>query len=155
LAKGPRLRFETDRAGGAFAAVFADAQGELRLPVTEAKAFDGEQKGLTLAAAGGGERAAIRVTVAGGKAAQDASVQGAGRFDGGYAAIIQWQDRQIQVFASAEQEIALEFLPGAWTTERREHLLVEPGKGPASIRVGDADFVVRLAGAPTGTDLLL
>jgi hypothetical protein len=155
LAKGPRLRFDLDRDGGTFAAILSDAQGEVRLPVTEAKPFEGDEKGFTLAAGGDGEKAAVRVTVAGGKAPQEALVRGAGRFDGSYASIIRWQDREIQVFASAEQELAMEYLPGAWTTEKRERLILMPATGPASIRLGDADVVVRLAGAPDGTDLLL
>ncbi|HTO77563.1 MAG TPA: hypothetical protein VMQ61_15930 [Thermoanaerobaculia bacterium] len=151
LTKGPRLRFETDREKGAFAAVLSDAQGELRLPVTAAKPFEQDEKGLEITAG----KVAIRLTVAGGKAPQSAAVRGAGRFDGGYASIIRWQDREIQVFASAEQELALEYLPGAWTTERRERLVVSPIAGPASVRLGDADVVLDFAGAPAGTDLLL
>ena len=157
IAKGARLRFQTDRDGGAFAAILSDAQGELRLPVVEAKPLgaDEDEKGLTLSAGGDGPKATLRVTVAGGKAPKDATVRGAGRFDGGYSSIIRWQDRQIQVFATAEQELAMEYLPGAWTTEARERVIVTPAKGPASVRLGDADFDVRFAGAPAGTDLLL
>jgi len=154
LAKGPRLRFETDREKGAFAAVLSDAQGELRLPVTAAKPFEQDEKGLEISAGDEG-KVAIRLAVAGGKAPQTAAVRGAGRFDGGYASIIQWQDREIQVFASAEQELALEYLPGAWMTDRRERLVVSPAPGPASVRLGDAEVVLGLAGAPAGTDLLL
>ena len=154
LAKGPRLRFETDRGNGVFAAVLSDSQGELRLPVTAAKPFEKEEKGLEISAGDGG-KTLIQVTVAGGKAPQSASVRDAGRFDGGYASIIRWQDREIQVFSSVEQELALEYLPGAWTTERRERLLVSPAPGPASVRLGDVEVAVRLAGAPAGTDVLL
>jgi hypothetical protein len=154
LAKGPRLRFETDHEKGAFAAVLSDAQGELRLPVTAAKPFEQDEKGLEISAGDEG-KVAIRLAVAGGKAPQTAAVRGAGRFDGGYASIIQWQDREIQVFASAEQELALEYLPGAWMTDRRERLVVSPAPGPASVRLGDAEVALGLAGAPAGTDLLL
>jgi hypothetical protein len=93
--------------------------------------------------------------VAGGRAPRDAAVHGLPRFDGGYASVTHWAENRIEVFSSAEQELALQFLPGVWTTERNEHLIIAPGPGPATVKLGTSEVSLRLRGAPDGTDLLL
>jgi len=156
LSRGPRLRLEADRERGAFDVRLFDGEGEMRLPVTGSKPVERADPGVDLtAAAPGGERVEVLVTLAGGSTPQDASVKGAGRFDGGYASVLHWDERKIELFPTAEQEIATQFLPGAWTTDRNERLLITAGGAPAAVRFGGAVVSLSLDAAPEGTDLLL
>ncbi|HYB53035.1 MAG TPA: hypothetical protein VEG84_04135 [Thermoanaerobaculia bacterium] len=154
LRGAPSLRFEADRPNGAFALVLSDPQGDLRLPVTASKPLAGEDPGVELSA--GDPPARVLVTLARGSVPQDASVKGFGtRFDGAYAPIIHWATTKIRVYPGAEQELAAEYLPGTWATDRDERLEIFLDPAPGAIRFGDAEFALRLDGAPPGTDLLL
>ncbi len=155
LARTPRLRIETDRDRGVFLLVAADPAGERRFPITGSRPVEVEdRRGLELAAGDGPMR--VTVTPADGSAPQTAVVRGAGApLDGGYGSVTHFDGQRLQIFATAEQELASQFLPGAWTSDRTARLLVALAPGAAAVRFGDADLSLRLEGAPAGTDLLL
>ena len=154
LGSGPRLRFETDPDNGVFAVVLSDPEGSRRLPVSASKIVEGEERLLELTA--GDEPVRIAVAPAEGSAPRTASVRGAGtRFDAGYAPVTYTDEQRIEMYSTAEQELAVRFFPGTWVTEGSERMTITPTSGAAALRFGDADVVLRLDGAPEGTDLLL
>ena len=152
LPRAPRLRFRTSAEQGEFAVLLEDPEGAVRLPVSAAKPVERSEPTLELTA--GSVSAEITVTL-GGVTPRDASVRGAGRFDGGYEPVIRWDPNRVRMYPTAEQELATEALPGTWSTERGENLVIARANGPAAVRFGEAEVAVRFGGAPPGADLLL
>jgi hypothetical protein len=154
VGKAPRLRFVASRERGEFAVLLSDGDAERRLPVKSAKSVDAPEPTLDLSA--GDPPVELRVTLAGSATPRDVSVRGAGpRLDGGYGPVIRWDPTRVRMYASAEQELAHEALPGTWSTDRGERLVVAAGAAGDSVRIDGAELAVRFPGAPEGTDVLL
>jgi hypothetical protein len=154
LRKAPRLRFEASRAQGVFAVVLEDRDGELRLPVTASKPLEGDEPGVELTTANPPAR--VAVTLARGSIPQDAVVLGAGaRFDGAYAPAIHWSPKAIRVYATAEQELAAEALPGVWANDQNERITITAIPGLGAVQFGNVGVNLRIAEAPDGADVLL
>ena len=83
-------------------------------------------------------------------------VHGAGaRFDGAYAPAIHWTPAAIRVYATAEQELAAEALPGVWANEQNEQITITAIPGLPAVQFGNAGVNLSIADAPEGADLLL
>lgn len=156
FARAPRLRFEADRERGVFAVRLSDAEGSIRLPVTASRPLAKEKEGPGVELTAGDSPVEISVTLGRGSIPQDVVVKGAGaRFDNAYAPVIHGNPSRIRVYPDAGQELAAEFLPGTWATDKNESVSIATAPGPGAIRFGDAEVSVRFEGAPEGTDLLL
>ncbi len=157
LKTAPRLRIQTDPSAGVFALHFTDTGGEERLPVTVAT--PGAEKNEVLLTAGSGSRVACaRVTLtAKGTVPVEVLVEGLGSgSDGPYAPVAHLRERALQVYESAEQELAAEGLAGMWTTDQDERLTVTLlSDSPPLVRFGTAEVSVNLERAPAGVDMLL
>ncbi|HTO88190.1 MAG TPA: hypothetical protein VMR54_11780 [Thermoanaerobaculia bacterium] len=150
----PRLRFEVDPERGVFDVLLTDPTGELRLPVTASKPLEKGQTGVELVA--GNPPARISVEIAHGTVPESVVVAGLGpRFDSSFAPAIHWSPAGIRVYATAEQELAQEALPGSWATEKDERVVIESISGQGAVRFGAAEVSLRVDEAPNGADLLL
>jgi hypothetical protein len=154
LRTSSRLRFEVDAERGVFDVLLTDPRGEIRLPVTAAKPLEKEQTGVELLA--GNPPARISVEIAHGTVPESVVVAGLGPpFDSSFAPAIHWSPAESRVYATAEQEIAQEALPGVWATEKDERVVIETISGQGAVRFGARQVSLRLDEAPDGADLLL
>jgi len=153
----PRLRIQTDRSAGAFALHFTDAGGEERLPVAAATP-GAEQTDVLLTAGSGSRSACARVTLTAKRTAPlEVLVEGLGEgLDHLYAPVTQLREGTLQIFESAEQELAADGLAGTWSTDQGQSVTVTLlSSSPPLLRFGMEEVSVSLERAPAGVDLLL
>jgi hypothetical protein len=154
LRTAPRLRFDVDPERGVFDVLLTDPKGEVRLPVTGSKPLEKDESGVELTA--GNPPARISVEIAHGTVPESVVVAGLGpRFDSSFAPAIHWSPSGIRVYATAEQELAQEALPGQWATEKDERVVIETISGQGAVRIGAGEVSLRIDEAPDGADLLL
>ena len=150
-----RLRFEADPERGVFDVILTDPTGEIRLPVTASKPLEKERTGVELLAGTAPGRLSVEIG-AHGAVPESVVVAGLGpRFDSSYAPAIHWSAAGIRVYATAEQELAQEALPGTWATDKDEHVVIEAIAGQGAVRFGGTEVTLRIDEAPNGSDLLL
>jgi len=157
LRKAPTLRFETDQEKGIFAAVLQRSGVTERFRVTGTA--PGEEKNeidLTLADGQNTGHALVRLG-SDRSTALDVLVRGLGEDLGpAFAPVTRFNGASLEVYETAEQELAATVLPGAWDSsngERVQIALVSPS--PAVIRLGASEFTLSISAAPSGTDVLL
>ncbi|MGH9317150.1 MAG: hypothetical protein ACRD1P_08590 [Thermoanaerobaculia bacterium] len=157
LKTAPRLRIQTDRSAGAFALQLTDAQGQERFPV--GSATPGAEGTDVLLTAGSGSRSACaRVTLAAKRTVPvEVLVEGLGEgLDQLYVPVTRLREGALQVFESAEQELAAEALVGTWSTTQGQSVIVTLlSSSPPLLRFGMEEVSVNLERAPAGVDLLL
>ncbi len=149
----PRLEFLADRAEGLFELRIEGADGEERLPVTAAQ--PGEEKRERILVAGPGTR--VRVLLSSdGAAPLEARVQeDENRPVRLYLALARQTEEGLRVYASVEQELAQEYLPGAWATEKETLPVALVSASPPLLRFGNSEVSLTVVGAPRGVDALL
>ncbi len=153
----PRLRIVADRAQGLFAVNVSEGRRERSLPITGFARGEGGND-VTLTAGAAPRTARIRVALSSdGKIPIQAVVAGMGeRYDSVYAPVTRPHETAIQLFSSAEQELAENFLPGAWSGEEGQPLEVVAIAGSSPIvRFGKPEVRLDIDRAPARTDILL
>ncbi len=152
-----RLRIAADPDAGVFDAVLEDRSGERRLPITEAR--NGNDRGLLLWTAGSGEEAAhLRVRLGTDERLPvEIATEGHGReWNLLYTAAARVTGRGLEVFASAEDELATWSLPGGWDSRRASRIQVTPlSASPAVVEFDKQKVAVSISDAPAGADVLL
>jgi hypothetical protein len=157
LRKSPRLRFETDREKGVFAAILQRPGGVERLPVTGS--VPGKEKNeIELTVDSGQKSGQITVRLAPDQTfPREVLVRGLGEdLAPAFIPVMRFIGSAFEVYESAEQELAVQGLSGTWDANNGERVqisLVSPS--PAVLRFGNSDFLLNIAQAPAGTDVAL
>jgi hypothetical protein len=148
---GPRLTIVADPSEGIFDVVLEEGTRKEILPVASMSAGRDPRERTLLAGESG---ACVRVLLAG-DAPVEAAVEGLGRRDQSYSAMARIADAGLRIFASAEEELSEEYLPGSWDVGgRRLEVSAVAGRSPA-VRLAGKVVSLSLSRAPAGTDLLL
>lgn len=154
----PTLTFDADRRRGVFAARLTGPGGELVAPVESYAAAAGTAT-LGVRAGDRTARVQIRLVGEGGTVPLSAVVDGFGPgWDRSFSPAGAWRGGARQVFPSAADELAVQYVAGAWSDPlgRTETFTLEGGGGPPyRLRSGDASFTVDLDGASAPFDALL
>ena len=148
---GPRLTILADRSEGIFDVVLEEGTRKETLPVASISTGP-DPRVRTLLAGERGE--CVRVLLAG-DSPFEAAVEGPDGGDHSYSAMARVGDAGIRIFASAEQELSEEYLPGSWDVGGKRVEVSAAGGRPAAIRIGGKAFSPSIARAPSGTDVLL
>lgn len=155
LKTGARLRFVTDPAAGVFSVRLDTAAGERLLPVT------GRQKGpgrneVVLSLGSDSPPRKVLVTLAGGTVPGEAVLSGFGpELDGLYTPAMRITDGALRVFATAEDELAVNGLVGSWASEKGEAVaIVLASSEPVLLEIGKSRYQVNVERAPAGIDAL-
>jgi hypothetical protein len=151
----PRLTIETDPGKGVFAFHFKDKAGELVVPVTEA-GRGAERNELLLSIRAGDKTAGVRLTVRD-RIVTEVTVTGLGsRWDTPYSPANRLTGAAVETFARAEDEIALDMLPGLWSSEKGEQFAMNVVPGILGVvEMRKAQLEVLLDPVPRGADVLL
>jgi hypothetical protein len=157
LRKAPRLRFETNRQKGVFAAMLERSGSSQRLLVTAAAA--GQEKNEMDLTITSGEKTGQAIVRLGSDRSTplEVLVRGFGEdLAPAFAPVTRFTGSSLEVYETAEQELAVGGLLGTWDApngERLEIALVSPS--PTVVRVGGSEFVLNIESAPSGADALL
>jgi hypothetical protein len=153
----PQLRIVTDRDRGVFALRFQTPGGQIVAPV-EAFSFIPSESTAAVSARAGGKAVHATVRLGGdGSVPLEVQVNGLGReFDFPYAPAASWDGRVRRVFPSAAEEIASQYLTGAWAGREGGPVQIQI-EGPPTyrVRIGKALFTLDLDDAPPATDFAL
>ena len=148
---GPRLTILVDRSEGIFDVLLEEGTRKQTLPVSSISAGPDPRERTLLAGESG---TCVRVLLAG-DSPVEAVVEGAGGHDQSYSAMARLADAGLRIFASAEQELAEEYLPGSWDVGgKRVEVSALGGRLPV-IRLAGKVFSLSISRAPSGTDVLL
>jgi hypothetical protein len=149
----PRLEFLADRAEGLFEIRINGTDGEERLPVAAAR--PGQDKRERMLVAGPGTRIHVLLS-SDGDVPLEARVQGDERRpDNLYRALAQQTDEGLRVYDSVERELAEEYLPGAWASEKETFPVTLVSASPPLLRFGNSEVSLTVVRAPEGVDALL
>ena len=157
LRSKPHLRIVTDRDRGLFALRFETDGREIVAPVNSFAAIPSEGKATLVARVG---KKTVHATVQlGGDGSVPIQVRVDGlspELNGLFGPAGSWNGRVREVFPTAVDEIASEYLVGSWGTPRGTSVPIQvEGAPPYRIRMGDAAFIVDMDHAQPATDLLL
>jgi hypothetical protein len=153
----PQLRIVTDRDRGVFALRFQTPRGQIVAPV-ESLSFLPSESTAALSARAGEKTVRATVRLGGdGSVPMEVQVDGLGHeFDFPYAPAASWDGRVRRVFPSAAEEIASQYLTGAWAGRERGPVQIQiEGPPPYRVRIGEALFTLDLDHAPPSTDFAL
>lgn len=158
MKRSPRLTIAAEREEGVFELRFyGPGAGERSVPIcAAARGADGNE--VVLTGEGEGRTVRARVTMAGnGAIPVEASVDGAGEpFDRVYTPVLTRGDHALQVFPSAEDELAVRGIAGNWSTDSGVGVAVLLVSAfPAQLRFGASDVRLSIDDAPEGIDALL
>ncbi|HEX7252126.1 MAG TPA: hypothetical protein VF376_04525, partial [Thermoanaerobaculia bacterium] len=157
LRKAPTLRFETDQENGIFAAVLQRSGVTERFRVTgTAPGQEKNELDLTLADGLKSGHALVRLG-SDRSTALDVLVRGLGDdLESAFAPVTQFNGASLEVYETAEQELATAVLPGSWDSSSGEHVQIAlVSSSPAVVRLGASEFKLSITAAPSGTDVLL
>jgi hypothetical protein len=148
----PRLEILADRAKGIFEIRIHVADGEERLPVTSSQPGKEERERILLA----GQRTRIRVLLSSdGVVPIETTVRDEGRPDRLYLALARQTEEGLRVYDSVEQELAREYLPGAWASDRETFPVALVSAAPPLLQFGNSEVSLTVVHAPRGVDVLL
>ena len=153
----PELRLVTDRGRGVFAVHVRTPSGEIIAPV-EAFAANPATSTATLVARAGEKTFHAEIRLAGdGSVPFEVRVEGLGQeLDQVYAPAGTWHGRARKVFPTAADELASQYLAGAWGGPRGERVTIAIDGGPPyRIRLEKALFTLDLNDATAPADLWL
>ena len=157
LRSRPTLRIVASPADHRFEVRILRGSEELVFPVC--RATRGLEDEVFLTAEAGGRTVRVRVTLGGidEKLPTEAGLAGLGRdADGYYVPVVRLRGGALQLYPSAEDELAAEALPGEWSGPGPGVTSVSLVSGfPAVLRFGRRDVTLSIARAPEGSDLLL
>ena len=157
LRSEPELSLVTDRTRGVFAVRLRTSSGEIVAPV-EAFSSNASTRVATLVARTGKKTFRAEVQLAGdGSVPFEVRLEGLGQeLDQIYAPAGTWHGRAIKVFPSAADELASQYLSGAWSGPRGEKITIAiEGEPPYRVRLDKASFTVDLYDATAPSDLWL
>jgi hypothetical protein len=152
-----RLRIFTDPDEGIFDAVLEGPREKKQFQVTEAKP-GGDAQEFFWTVNSGGETGRLRVRLAlDGRTPVEIAGQGEGeQWNLVYNAVVRRSGGHLEVFASAEDALATQSLPGGWDSKVGSRILVSLlTTSPAVIQFGKQKVAVNLTEAPSGADVLL
>jgi hypothetical protein len=153
----PELRIVADRERGVFALRFQTPGGDIDAPVDSFAAIPSEAKASLTARAGGKSFRAVVELGADGSVPTEVRVEGLSReLDGPFAPAGSWHGRAREVYPSATDEIASQYLTASWSGPlgRKVSIQIE-GAPPYRVRMDQALFAVDMAAPPPAADLLL
>jgi len=157
LRKAPTLRFETDQQKGIFAAVLHRSGVTERFRVVgSAPGQEKNEISLTLASGEKTGQALVRLG-SDQSTALDVLLRGLDEdFGPAFAPVTRFNGASLEVYETAEQELAATVLPGAWDASSGERVQIAlASSSPAAVRLGDSEFTLSISAAPSGTDVLL
>ncbi len=152
-----RLRILTDRAEGIFALEVVRPSGSRRLPVRQAQedpehtewlltAFDGERSGQIRLRLAADRRHPLELLVEGLEEDLRRS----------FVPVSRWRPQGIEIFQSAEDELALQSLVGDWDSRRGERISITVvSLNPAVVDFGKQRVTLDIVRAPEGSDVIL
>ena len=153
----PQLRIVTDRDRGLFELRFQTPRGQIVASV-ESFSFLPSESTAALSARAGEKTVRATIRLGGeGSVPVEAQVNGLGpEFDFPYAPAASWDGRVRRVFPSAAEEIAFQYLGGAWAGRDGGPVQIQ-SEGPPSnrVRIDKALFTLDLDNAPPKTDFAL
>ncbi|MEP6993943.1 MAG: hypothetical protein ABI968_05425 [Acidobacteriota bacterium] len=152
----PQLRILADRERGVFALRFQTSEGEIVAPV-EAYAFVPSEAKASLVLRTGEKtfRASVQLG-GGGSVPTEVRVEGLGRlFDVIFAPAGSWKGSVRQVYPSAADEIASQYLTAQWSGAQGAVQIENEGAPPYRVRIGKALFTLDMDQTPPATDFVL
>ncbi len=159
LRKGPRLQLLTEPAAGVFAIRIERPYGDWTLPVIARKPGDGPHEILLTVGAETDTPPKLARIALPGESVMPAEVVLTGfgaEIDGSYSPAIRVAAGGLRVYATAEEELALNGLVGRWSGARGEPLIILlASSDPVLLGIGKEQFRVEMEGAPEGSDALL
>jgi hypothetical protein len=153
----PRLSILTDRDRGVFTLRFQTPGGEIVTPVESFASVPSEHTASLVARTG---ETTFRTTVrlgGDGSVPIEVRVEGLRRdLDVSYAPAAAWHGRVREVFASAAEEIASQYLPGSWSGPQGSTIPIQvEGVPQYSVRMDKALFTMDMDHAPPAVDFAL
>jgi hypothetical protein len=157
LRSRPRVRIVASQAEHRFDVRVVRGSEEMVFPVCRAVRSGEDEVRLTAEAGGRTVRVRLEMGGAGEKLPVEAGVGGVGPdVDGFYVPVTRFHGEALQVYPSAEDELAVEALSGQWSGRAPGVTPVSVVSGfPAVLRFGAREVTLSIARAPEGADLLL
>ncbi len=155
LGDGPTLTIETDPRRGIFALRFAGRDGELLAPV---ESYSSTSDGATLSVRAAGKTGHVTIRFAGdGSIPYEVRVEGMGSpRDQVYAPAGTWRGGAREVYPTAADELASQYLAGVWGDEKGQNTAFSvEGAPPHRIRIGPTAYTLDMANVAPPVDLML
>jgi hypothetical protein len=153
----PKLRIQTDPEEGVFAATLERPQGTEHLTFT-AETPGNEKDEIRFTVHSGEQTGSVQIHVApDGSGPVEVLLRG---FDddtrAAFIPVTRQEGSRLRLYATAEQELAVEALSGLWDASNGDHLEVSVvSLSPLVVRFGGSELSMEIARAPEGTDLAL
>lgn len=155
LENEPTLTIETDPRRGIFALRFAGPGGDLLAPV---ESYAAASDGATLSVRAGEKIGHVTIRFAGdGTIPYEVRVEGMGSpRDHVYAPAGTWRGGAREVFSTAADELASQYLVGVWANEKGQNIPFSvEGDPPFRMRIGPAAYTLDMGNAVPPVDLIL
>ena len=155
LADAPTLTIETDPRRGIFAFRFAGRDGDLLAPV---QSYSSSSGGATLSIRGDGKTGHVTIRFAGdGTIPYEVRVEGMGSpIDQVYAPAGTWRGGAREVYPTAADELASQYLAGIWGDEKGQNTTFSvEGVPPYRVRIGPTAYTLDMADVAAPLDLIL
>jgi hypothetical protein len=155
LGDEPTLTIEADPRRGVFALRFAGRDGDLVVPV---ESYASASDGATLSVRAAGKTGHVTIRFAGdGSIPYEVHVEGLGaRRDQVYSPAGTWRGGARQVYPTAADELASQYLAGVWGNEKGQNTAFSAeGEPPHRIRIGPTAYTLDMANVAPPVDLVL